>query len=562
MSGDPSNEHSQAGSFSVTSSTKPICTVALGSFCEVHGPTVMLATQVFPLVSLKLTQLPPPPPPSLQSTEARRKEVCPMCESLPESAGYITTDVKTGVAFVSKRTPSALLDEVRQACVRSLSCEWTPQEVVVPVVATRARSSSGSGGEPAKQRHEPLSPEFSRRVYPFVPTMHGNRQNGYTLSLAFKVADERARGSTRWYAVAITWMGSPGYLAAAACSRMAGRVIEPFLHEIQRRAVSFEAREMEYARRKDASGECGNHSDLGTSRTLAKIVGMTAHQLYMRFHKTFCSALISLDRCMMLPGMARSPQFVLAPPPNASTLFTASSCGDTGEDEGSDNFDLLELFAKLRSADAKALLYNCMSGSQIIVRGPCEADVRSAVHSIALKLLPKELRGDVCEYSSDYLSPYEARFLGLPLSAAISRFEEVDRSFGVYEEELFGFSLTQDTGNDTDDPYGECAVLTLAPDLSRCTVRGLHFQSPMVDEMLSSLQSSVPWPRVALVQDRWMTAAKAACALQHQGLFESNDSISAALTMLGVKESDFKVFMFWMSCVKKELLRSQSNVIK
>jgi len=79
--------------------------------------------------------------------------------------GFISDDLENNMTYITTRYPylSRLYPIVRQACVRSLSCEFCP------------------GREGA--------------------IFFGDEQNGYSLSYIFKLKDIQARGFQRWYSI-------------------------------------------------------------------------------------------------------------------------------------------------------------------------------------------------------------------------------------------------------------------------------------------------------------------------------------------------------------------------
>lgn len=85
--------------------------LSLGHFCETHGPCVMLCTQT------TSEQYPRQPPHSLTVPW------CNACKSIEVDNAFISHDV--ACTFVTTRT--ALKQDMafllKQACVRSLSCE-------------------------------------------------------------------------------------------------------------------------------------------------------------------------------------------------------------------------------------------------------------------------------------------------------------------------------------------------------------------------------------------------------------------------------------------------------
>lgn len=545
--GDRRDEDNRLTSFQVTSNIEPACTISLGNFCEVHGPTIIFSTQVYPLASLRLSKEP---------TQVPQKRVCPMCESIPDDTGFITADESTGTAFISKRTPSMLKDAIQQACVRSLCCEWVPQEVVSFTPQGMGRARSVSVTETDKASRSFLSPEFThrtetKRTTPIIPIMHGCKQNGYTLSLEFKVEDNKARGSARWYVVNITWMGNPAYLGAVSCFQVAESIIGPFIREIQDRAMTFKVREFEYERNRSLNGTRPGNDDnsfMDSKRSLARIVDTTPYDLFEYVHKTFCKVSLSLSKDFFYPAMRRSPQFSLTSrkePPSSSEYL-----------ETEKGFDLIRLFSNLSTTDAKILLYNCFAGNQVIVRGDWEAEVRGAVCKIACALLPHDLRGEICEYSCTYKSFYEARFLGVPLSAEIPNPKEMYTVLDAFEEGFLGDPPgTENEEVDTGDRYAGRAVLTLDTDMSKCSVEGVYFQTSIVDDMLASLKSSTVEHRIALIHDRWMTAAKLGYALQNQGLFDNESDINSVLPLLNIQKTDLDILKYWMCCIRKNFFR-------
>ncbi|KAJ0039424.1 hypothetical protein NL108_014557, partial [Boleophthalmus pectinirostris] len=93
------------------------------------------------------------------------------CRSLPAShPGFVSIDDETGIRFLSHQHPrqSQLFSVVRQACVRSLSCEVCP----------------GREG----------------------PIFFGDEQHGFVFSHTFFIKDSLARGFQRWYSIVMVAM--------------------------------------------------------------------------------------------------------------------------------------------------------------------------------------------------------------------------------------------------------------------------------------------------------------------------------------------------------------------
>uniref|UniRef100_A0A4W5NDW9 Folliculin n=1 Tax=Hucho hucho TaxID=62062 RepID=A0A4W5NDW9_9TELE len=116
--------------------------VALCHFCELHGPRTLFCTEALHPPSPTPSQAGAPIPGDRESD--REGEGLTMranssgCRSLPAShPGFVSVDSETGIRFLSHQHPRQpqLFSVVRQACVRSLSCEVTTCVFVfVPVV--------------------------------------------------------------------------------------------------------------------------------------------------------------------------------------------------------------------------------------------------------------------------------------------------------------------------------------------------------------------------------------------------------------------------------------------
>ncbi|XP_077382747.1 folliculin isoform X2 [Festucalex cinctus] len=163
--------------------------VALCHFCELHGPRTLFCTEALH---------PPSPSPSSQagatvpgdrdvdrdgegltmranSSATQRGEMCEGCRSLPAShPGFMSIDDETGIRFVSHQHPREpqLFSVVRQACVRSLSCEVT--------------------GDVCPGREGPI--------------FFGDEQHGFVFSHTFFIKDSLARGFQRWYSIVMVAM--------------------------------------------------------------------------------------------------------------------------------------------------------------------------------------------------------------------------------------------------------------------------------------------------------------------------------------------------------------------
>ncbi|XP_072102990.1 folliculin isoform X2 [Mobula birostris] len=167
--------------------------VALCHFCELHGPRTLFCTQALH------SALPPGGEPGVcgaaddeeggiqmgaqarspadggseasGSPGLRRAEMCEGCRSFSLGhPGYVSLDREASIEYVSHQHPThpQLFIIVRQACVRSLSCEVCP----------------GREG----------------------PIFFGDEQHGFVFSHTFFIKDSLARGFQRWYSIIVVMM--------------------------------------------------------------------------------------------------------------------------------------------------------------------------------------------------------------------------------------------------------------------------------------------------------------------------------------------------------------------
>lgn len=168
--------------------------VALCHFCELHGPRTLFCTEVLhaPLpqgagsgdspgqgeqaeeeeggiqMSGRVRAHSPAEGAGAEPGSAgpRKSDMCEGCRSLAAGhPGYISHDKETSIKYVSHQHPNhpQLFSIVRQACVRSLSCEVCP----------------GREG----------------------PIFFGDEQHGFVFSHTFFIKDSLARGFQRWYSI-------------------------------------------------------------------------------------------------------------------------------------------------------------------------------------------------------------------------------------------------------------------------------------------------------------------------------------------------------------------------
>ncbi|XP_052434343.1 folliculin isoform X1 [Carassius gibelio] len=186
--------------------------VALCHFCELHGPRTLFCTEAVHPPSPS----PPQPGPAIpgdrdreadregegltmraNSSATQRADMCEGCRSLPAShPGFVSVDSETGIRYLSHQHPrqQQLFSVVRQACVRSLSCEVCSHQLinlnliicicVIFVYYLLLQVCPGREG----------------------PIFFGDEQHGFVFSHTFFIKDSLARGFQRWYSIVVVAM--------------------------------------------------------------------------------------------------------------------------------------------------------------------------------------------------------------------------------------------------------------------------------------------------------------------------------------------------------------------
>ncbi|XP_075574610.1 folliculin isoform X1 [Pelecanus crispus] len=207
--------------------------VALCHFCELHGPRTLFCTEVLhsPLpqgagsgdisgqneqaeeeeggiqMSSRIRSHSPAEGASADSSSPgpKKSDMCEGCRSLAGGhPGYVSHDKETSIKYVSHQHPNhpQLFSIVRQACVRSLSCEVT-QEALFSLLPFQLCDVLNYFGVCVL----PLQVCPGREG----PIFFGDEQHGFVFSHTFFIKDSLARGFQRWYSI-ITIMMDRIYL--------------------------------------------------------------------------------------------------------------------------------------------------------------------------------------------------------------------------------------------------------------------------------------------------------------------------------------------------------------
>ncbi|KAA8906540.1 vesicle coat protein [Sphaerosporella brunnea] len=178
----------------------------------------------------------------------------------------LTTHTHT-VTYLSSRSPAlaSRYSQVRQACIRSLSCELVPAQT--------------------------------------GPILFGDQQTGYTIAVVFKLSDSKSRGGRRTYALLCMSMNQKALMQSW---NLISQVFQTLVLEIQRAAVDKAAKDAQTSTPTETSlssvGSRGPESflrrrtpgDGSAARSLADLVGND--QFFVNLHSAFVRLLATLSK--------------------------------------------------------------------------------------------------------------------------------------------------------------------------------------------------------------------------------------------------------------------------
>eukprot|EP01137_Pigoraptor_chileana_P019076 Opistho-2@79592 len=406
-------------------------------FCELHGPSILFCTQAFhssqdpdatvaglgpsevasyfdganhstysPTASESGSLATYALPHSTVTPFHSKSSTCESCRSLaPGVPGFLSNDHAAHISYISGQYPynPDLYSAVRQACVRSLSCEVCP----------------GREG----------------------PMLFGDDKNGFVFSYAFFIRDTQARGSQRWYSICL--LMSDRVHLVNSWPFLAGS-IRLVVDDLQAKAnVTFQSDNA--ARntngRHGASGMAGGSNSGSNSginsggqfnlppdqmwrrrgnRTLRSLADLTSDaRLFANLHASFAWVLRTcasrlFEKQIEGPSMicAQSEQW---DPSHSGNLLAGDPDSSFSEGEvlasGEVFTSLRHLHRTIGAEFFRLVVYNLSVGNQVIVRGVAR-DTVSSVLLLLKDLLPPTCCSIVL-YSRMYRDRWECNLLGL-----------------------------------------------------------------------------------------------------------------------------------------------------
>lgn len=353
--------------------------VSICHFCELHGPSVLFCTQAFrdllefnaiadieaaPLQTTRSVQDEEQTKDgksdlwkygridqdvAVQGRNETPNETCVACRSFPHSKpGYISNDDSARVTYISSQYPlqTELYILVRQACIRSLSCEVCP----------------GKEG----------------------PIYFGDEARGHVLSYTFFLRDVQARGFQRLYSIMVlmkdkmlllnSWPFIVKHLKQIINNLQdnASKIYETEESKVSHRALRSAAVMMDNFRKQRVAGQ---------PRSLCEMVGEDG--VWQQLHSSFTWLLKA-------SGLRLQERLVEGPPISSFMADCSDECGGV---------NIQQSYNILGSTTFHHLVHHLLIGRQVILRGNSDVIISALIKSLQ-PLLPKHC------YRAIYFSPH------------------------------------------------------------------------------------------------------------------------------------------------------------
>nr|XP_045609161.1 folliculin-like [Procambarus clarkii] len=364
--------------------------VSLCHFCELHGPSVVFCTQAFrdhldldvltdggALEILNGMSLQDKEQVKgeetnlwkygriLKETFAQMKntssnDTCVACRSFSHSQpGFISNDDSARVSYVSSQCPlqSELYLLVREACIRSLSCEVCP----------------GREG----------------------PIYFGDEFRGHVLSHTFFLRDVQARGFQRWYSILILMKDK--MLLLNSWPFIVRHLRQTIIHLQENASKVYESEETKVSHRALRSTACMVDSFrkrvAGQPRSLSELVG--EQDVWQHLHSSFTWLLKA-------GGLRLQERLVEGPPVN---IYVSDGSSVSG------GLSVRQLYTILGGSLFHRMMHHLLIGRQVILRGSSTSVISAMIQSLQ-PLLPKHCYKAI-KFSPHYVDSASCNILGL-----------------------------------------------------------------------------------------------------------------------------------------------------
>ncbi|XP_014671045.1 PREDICTED: folliculin-like isoform X2 [Priapulus caudatus] len=541
--------------------------IALCHFCELHGPSIVFSTQAFhsqvpahllepspsqtesqdgsngsgqeqssqfsfygslehwlrPPRTPQTSTPPTPQSPITSGAAGRTTEMCEACRSMAAGQpGFVSNDHEAKVSYVSSQYPChpEIFSIVRQACVRSLSCEVCP----------------GREG----------------------PIFFGDDVRGHVLSHTFFVKDSHARGFQRWYSIIVVMTDKVFLLNSWPFLVTHLRII---IDKIQMMALKvYEAEQTECPQRSLRLSSSVNPRDFlrhrGMNKPARSLVELTHEKnLFARLHMWFT--------WLLKAGGNRMTEKLFEGPPTEDTvidmerleeteegfikLFTTTLevSKKTGADDQSDKEEKSQLATTREAEDDESScpeFKNIRHLLRVIVRGSQRWLVKSVIQALQV-FLPKGC-SRVIAWSSTYVDSWMCNFLGLELGVEIPEHVSEADKYSVLDilAPKDAQSLSSDTSDQFDGYTFTVSSKTVLPDVYPALL--VKMEQAMVQ---AKFTNEVLECSLTAMKEQWMNKVKVLFKFSRASGSHSQEEVQKLLRVLGAGPHDEPLLKFWMT---------------
>jgi len=447
--------------------------------------------------------------------------------------GFISDDLENNMTYITTRYPylSRLYPIVRQACVRSLSCEFCP------------------GREGA--------------------IFFGDEQNGYSLSYIFKLKDIQARGFQRWYSISFLHsdksfiIASWGFLVSkfkATAKDLQANAEKMF--EIEKKAnqevninrvkVYSPLSPEQFIRRR------GNQP----LRSLVDLLNNP--NVFMQLHSTFAWILrASSDRLYekrqenydMMDSILHLKYSELTynsenDKNNNEKIILLDQEGmpvdinDTSQQQNDNNEkeetpkpemietlkDLWRIFGEMHF---KYLIYNTAIGTQIIIRTD-KIEIASSIIKVLKSFIPESCCTSY-DYLDEYIEPWRCNMLGIKKDVNIP--SEIDESNYL----LIDISTEENTN--------EIINIQFKPVIDQLQTNYPFQKSVLIDQIEQMVKSDIPSKvfdiQMFVFREKWLNKSKLFFKFIKLGKTETENKQDSVINVLNVNRSDIPIMLYF-----------------
>ncbi|KAG4095962.1 hypothetical protein H8356DRAFT_1684747 [Neocallimastix lanati (nom. inval.)] len=444
--------------------------------------------------------------------------------------GFISDDIDNNMTYITTRYPylSRLYPIVRQACVRSLSCEFCP------------------GREGA--------------------IFFGDEQNGYSLSYIFKLKDIQARGFQRWYSISFLHSDKSFIIASWGFLVSKFKATAKDLQANAEKIFEFEKRTNQ-----EVNNRVKVYSPLSPeqfirrrgNQPLRSLVDLLNNpNVFMQLHSTFSWILrASSDRLYEKRQENYDMMDSILNLKYNELTYSSESENNCNEDvilldqEGMpvningtnpqkevlenpvskpvmiENLkDLWRIFGEMHF---KYLIYNTAIGTQIIIRTD-KIEIATSIIKVLKSFIPESCCTSY-EYLDEYIEPWRCNMLGIKKDVKIPT--EIDES---------NYVLIDIT---TDENTNEIIDIQFKPVIDQLQTNYPFQKSVLIDQLEQIVKSDIPSKvfdiQMFVFREKWLNKAKLFFKFIKLGKTETENKQDSVINVLNVNRSDIPIMLYF-----------------